>query len=1208
MPIWRHPNMNFFLANAIVATVYFVLARLGLTTALPNALASPIWPAAGWALFAVFACGKKILPGIFIGSAAINFLQLNHLHESALPITALSACSIGLGAALQAQLGSLLMQKRATIEDWFQQTSEVFWFCVIAAASSLINSSIGTAITLLNELHPLNEALRLGVTWWFGDSVGILVVTPLLIALWQKRANEAITDRYFELTLLICSTFVLSHLLFGPMVQHVLGLPNFSLAFLISPILIWSAFRFPLLINTLIVLIISFMEVYGSFLSFAQLSAAELHRNLLLMQVIMGVAATISLTLNVMVKERDRIVTELAHANEHLEQRVMERTMALEMACVDLQRENEERQAVERALRVSEQRFRTLVEYAPEAIAVLDYDRKHFIDINENAVQLIKHPIEIMLGMGWDELSAPIQANNVPMERAVQPYYNEALEGGAPVFEWLILDADNKQIPCEVRFARLPSQHRTLLRISLIDISTRKQQDLLFEHERNILSLMASHAPVTQVLDALCGVMETQYPGSMCSVMVLDASEQWLTPLAGPSLPKALVQAISPIPVGPDIAACGTAAYRKETVIVEDTESDPLFGGQFRDLARQFNILSVWSAPILSSSGQLWGTLAIYRRERYRPDANEMDLVRRLTQHAGIAIQSHRRGEALRLSERRYRMLYDETPTMFFTLDPNGTVLSVNQFGADHLGFTVSDLIGRQFSTLHLPTDKLVIDDNIEKCQQLRPAMVTWEASRLCKDGREIRVRDRARAVPSFNQQIHLLIASEDITEAHRLAEKLSYQASHDPLTGLPNRREFEHQLQKLIESAQQEDIQHALFYVDLDQFKLVNDTCGHAAGDELLRQLATLLHQHTRKTDLLARLGGDEFGVLLERCSLEQASAIATNIRNAIAAFRFLWQDKIFSLGASIGVVAIDRHAEHLDGLLAAADTACYEAKEQGRNRIHVVRQNDETVLRRRGEMQWVSRIQRAYEEDRLQLFLQDIVPTQRPHGVHNHYEILLRMRDEAGQIIPPSAFLPSAERYNLAVGLDRWVVSTMCDWLNKHSDHLNTLDTCSINLSGHSLSNEEFLHFLSKQCRRDLVPPEKICFEITETVAIANMSKTMQFINELKDLGCRFALDDFGSGLSSFAYLKNLPVDYLKIDGFFVKDMAQDPIHHAMVKSINEVAKVMGKQTIAEFVETDEVYNLLCEMGVDYAQGYAISPPIPLEQALESILATRH
>ncbi|HET8705075.1 MAG TPA: diguanylate cyclase, partial [Pseudomonadales bacterium] len=377
--------------------------------------------------------------------------------------------------------------------------------------------------------------------------------------------------------------------------------------------------------------------------------------------------------------------------------------------------------------------------------------------------------------------------------------------------------------------------------------------------------------------------------------------------------------------------------------------------------------------------------------ERYKPDANELELVRRLTQHAGIAIQSHRRGEALRLSERRYRMLYDETPTMFFTLDPNGTVLSVNQFGADHLGFTVSELIGRQFSTLHVPADKLIIDDNIEKCQQLRPAMVTWEASRLCKDGREIRVRDRARAVPSFNQQIHLLIASEDITEAHHLAEKLSYQASHDPLTGLPNRREFEHQLQKLIESAQQEDIQHALFYVDLDQFKLVNDTCGHAAGDELLRQLATLLHQHTRKTDLLARLGGDEFGVLLERCSLEQASGIATNIRNAIAGFRFLWQDKIFSLGASIGVVAIDKHVEHLDGILAAADTACYEAKEQGRNRIHVVRQNDEVVLRRRGEMQWVSRIQRAYEEDRLQLFLQDIIPTQQPHGVHSHYEILL-------------------------------------------------------------------------------------------------------------------------------------------------------------------------------------------------------------------------
>lgn len=1208
MRIWRHPHINFFVANIIVALTYFALAQIGLFTVLPHSLASPVWPAAGWALFSAFAWGKKILPGIFVGCFAINFANIFSITGQVETAGVFSAVLVGMGAALQAQIGSILMSKRADILDWFQQTTEVFWFCVIAAVSTLINSAIGTTVALLTGIHPPDEAPRFFATWWLGDSVGIFVITPLLISFWQKNANEAITHRYFELTLLICSTFILSHLLFAGTIQTHFGLPNFSLAFLISPVLIWSAFRFPLLINALIVLIISSLEVYGSIKTFGQLPAAELHHLLLLMQIIMGVAATIALTLNVMVKERDHIVTELAHSNEHLEQRVMERTMALEMACVDLQRENEERQAVERALRVSEQRFRTLVEYAPEAIAVLDYDRKHFIDANENAVQLIKHPIEIILSMGWDELSAPIQINNTPMERAVQPFYNEALDGGAPVFEWLILDADNKQIPCEVRFARLPSQQRNLLRISLIDISARKQQDQLFEHERNILSLMASHAPVTQVLDALCQVMETQFVGTMCSVMVLDASEQWLTPLSAPTLPKALIQAITPIPVGAAVAACGTAAYRKENVITEDIETDSLFDGPFRDLARQFGILSVWSAPVLSSSGQLWGTFAIYRRERYKPDVHELDLVRRLTQHAGIAIQGHRRGEALRLSERRYRMLYDETPTMFFTVDPNGTILSVNQFGAEHLGFTVSEIIGRQFSTLHLPSDKLIIDENIEQCQQLRPAMITWEASRLCRDGREIRVRDRARAVPSFNQQMHLLIASEDITEAHRLAEKLSYQASHDPLTDLPNRREFEHQLQLLIESAQQEHIQHALCYVDLDQFKLVNDTCGHAAGDELLRQLSTLLHQHTRKTDILARLGGDEFGVLLERCSLEQASAIATTIRNAIAGFRFVWEDKIFSLGASIGVVAIDEYVEHLDGILAAADTACYEAKEQGRNRIHVVRQNDEIVLRRRGEMQWVSRIQRAYEEDRLQLFLQDIVPTNEPHGVHSHYEILLRMRDESGQIIPPSAFLPSAERYNLAVGIDRWVVSTVCDWLLKHNGHLNDLQICSINLSGHSLSNEEFLHFLIKQCRRDSFPSERICFEITETVAIANMSKTMQFINELKNLGCKFALDDFGSGLSSFAYLKSLPVDYLKIDGFFVKDMAQDPIHYAMVKSINEVAKVMGKQTIAEFVETDEVYDLLCKLGVNYAQGYAISPPIPLEQALESILAQRH
>ncbi len=447
--------------------------------------------------------------------------------------------------------------------------------------------------------------------------------------------------------------------------------------------------------------------------------------------------------------------------------------------------------------------------------------------------------------------------------------------------------------------------------------------------------------------------------------------------------------------------------------------------------------------------------------------------------------------------------------------------------------------------------------------------------------------------------------AGRDATEAHNLSEELSYRSRHDTLTGLVNRHEFEHRLRRALETTRLRRVlsasgarttEHVLCYLDLDQFKIINDTCGHVAGDELLRQIGALLTDKIRRRDTVARLGGDEFGVLMEDCSLEQAQRVANSVREAVERFVFQWEDKRFNVGVSIGIAPINQLTPSIIAALSAADSACYAAKEQGRNRIHVYREDDVDLARRHGEMQWVERISRALEKNHFRLYYQPIVPIDgRLEGAH--YEFLLRLEDEQGEIVPPGVFLPAAERYNLSIRVDRWVVRESFAWLERHPERMDALHQCSINLSGHSLGDEQFLAFITAQLEARKIPACKICFEVTETAAIANLVRATRFIKALKSLGCLFSLDDFGSGLSSFAYLKNLPVDILKIDGVFVKDIVDDPIDLAMVRSINEIGHVMRKTTVAEFVEDEAILEKLRETGVDYAQGFMVGRPRPVD-----------
>lgn len=447
---------------------------------------------------------------------------------------------------------------------------------------------------------------------------------------------------------------------------------------------------------------------------------------------------------------------------------------------------------------------------------------------------------------------------------------------------------------------------------------------------------------------------------------------------------------------------------------------------------------------------------------------------------------------------------------------------------------------------------------------------------------------------------IMLLVISIAIIVIRLVSNKnkqVSYHAMHDPLTNLFNRSYFEYQLSSLLDNNVSAEIQHALLYLDLDQFKVVNDTCGHVAGDELLKQITSLLKTKIRKQDTFARLGGDEFGLLLKGCGIDQAYLIAEELRNLINEYRFSWDNKLFTVGVSIGIAPISQQTSKLKEVLIAADTACFAAKGAGRNSVHIYQPDNKELAEYEGQIHWMSELSEALIENRFELYAQAI------YQVHNGeddqlkgYEVLVRFIDKQGKTYKPGAFLPAAERYGRITDIDRWVIDNTFKYLSSHKTQQSKGIVFSINLSGRSLGDAAFKNQIHLLFEKYKISEKIICFEITETAAISSFEQAINFINEFKQKGCSFALDDFGSGLSSFTYLKQLPVDILKIDGSFVRNIDSDPIDYAMVKSINEIAQLYGKETVAEFVESKAIFAKLSEIGVDYAQGYALSKPVKL------------
>ena len=535
----------------------------------------------------------------------------------------------------------------------------------------------------------------------------------------------------------------------------------------------------------------------------------------------------------------------------------------------------------------------------------------------------------------------------------------------------------------------------------------------------------------------------------------------------------------------------------------------------------------------------------------------------------------------------------------------DGVITTDGKLIVEYLNPVAAELTGWRFEEAqgrHI--DEIFRGFHEETCEPLEnPLSVAIRRTRAIKsvrptllikrDGNEMYIESTAAPIRDGSGAVSGgVLVFHDVSESRELNRKLSYHASHDILTGLVNRREFEQRLERSLRSAKARETSYALCHVDVDQFKMINDTCGHGAGDALLGQIGVLLKTKIRWRDTLSRLGGDEFGVLLESCSLEEAMAMADLLRETIRNYKFVWEERTFRIGCSIGVVPITGDSEDVAALLQAADSACQAAKEGGRNRVYSFQENDIDLMRRRREMQWAARINNALEESRFELFRMTIQPLQKADP-GAHYELLLRMKDEMGKIVSPNEFIKAAERYGITPQIDRWVVRNALRWLISEADERERLAMCSINLSPQSFTDEKFLPDLQGWVRDSGIDGSKLCFEITEHAAIQSYSQANRFINAMKDLGCKFALDDFGTGHSSFGYLKNFPVDFLKIDGAFVKGILHDPIDREMVRSINEIGHLTGKQTIAEFAENEEIIAMLRSLGVDYAQGYGISAP---------------
>jgi diguanylate cyclase (GGDEF)-like protein/PAS domain S-box-containing protein len=540
------------------------------------------------------------------------------------------------------------------------------------------------------------------------------------------------------------------------------------------------------------------------------------------------------------------------------------------------------------------------------------------------------------------------------------------------------------------------------------------------------------------------------------------------------------------------------------------------------------------------------------------------------------------------------------------TTDNEGLVQYLNPVAQQLTGWSNEEAHGKSltqvFNIINETTREPCLDPVNLCLKQNRVIGLANHTILIHRNGTEYGIEDSAAPIRDKKGKVlGVVLVFHDVTSQRQMANEIAYRATHDNLTGLINRSEFDIRLKALIHNQRERTVFNALMFIDLDQFKIINDACGHQSGDQVLLEISLLITGLVRNTDTVARIGGDEFAIILTKCTEEKTMQIANDICKLVSNYRFQFEDKNFQIGASIGLVIIDQHWHSIKDIVQAADNACLEAKRTGRNRVHVHVEDDITLENHKKALQWASRITNALENNGFALFAQRILPIQ-PNQLA-HAEILVRMKDIDGELIPPGAFLPAAERFHIISRIDRWVVKSTLEWMRLNANRFNHIETISINLSGQSLVDLTFHEYTKTLVSAIDIDYTKVCFEITETAAITNLHDAKQFIEIMHSYGIKFSLDDFGSGASSFGYLKNLPVDYLKIDGQFIKDLLENEIGQATVRCITEVAKITNTKTIAEWVDNQSVETMLKNMNVDFTQGFFKHKPAPINNMLDAI-----
>jgi diguanylate cyclase (GGDEF)-like protein/PAS domain S-box-containing protein len=657
---------------------------------------------------------------------------------------------------------------------------------------------------------------------------------------------------------------------------------------------------------------------------------------------------------------------------------------------------------------------------------------------------------------------------------------------------------------------------------------------------------------------------------------LVHVSDVWLTTL-GYARDEVIGRLVA------DFLTPASRAYATETVIPEFFRAGQCQGIEYQMMRKDGTVMDVLLSSVIQRDTLLSLTVTEDVTERKRV---QLELV---AQHERLRVTLHSISEGV------------------ITTDAQGYVEYLNPVAEKLTGWSNAAARGRPSNVVFRivnETTRLRPTNPVEVClSEDRVVDMADHAVLISRDCREYCVEDSAAPIKNAaGQTLGVVLVFRDVSQQRQLIQEMTYRATHDMLTGLFNRDEFERRLQLALTSAHKGEAEYALMHIDLDQFKLVNDAGGHAAGDQLLKQVVGLIKKLVRKRDTFARLGGDEFGLVIKHCSIEAAQGIAQKICHAVDAFRFQHDNQRLHIGASIGLVPVDTRWSTTASISQAADSACYAAKQAGRNRVHTYFAADEVIESHREDMQWVRRLEQALDNGQFVLHWQQIKSLGREReGLRG--EVLLRLVDDEGKLISPGAFLPAAERFHMASRIDRWVVRTVFEWMAKHQVVLSHLDTLAINLSGQSIGDRDFHHYVTELIETIAFDHHKLCFEITETTAITNLSDAKLFFESMHAFGVRFALDDFGSGVSSFGYLKSLPVDYLKIDGQFIQDLADDLVDQATVRCIREVATITGKKTVAEFVETEAVERLLREIGIDYAQGFLRHRPTALDTILDML-----